>query len=438
MNPLAQELNQVIEGQSAHLMEMLSAVGRNLFFPKGILTQSAEAKEKAHQINATAGIAREKGRTMVLEAVTELVKTIQPSEAFTYAPSYGIPELRQFWQKALFKKNPSLAGKTISLPIVTNGITHGVSTVADVWTDPGDVVIVPDMMWGNYNMIFNVRKGVHLRSFAFFNDQGGFNIEAFEQRIRTEAAVHAKLVVMLNFPHNPSGYTASLAEGQAIVGVLTAAAESGTNIIAVADDSYFGLFYDPNSLQESLFAMLAQRHPRLLSIKLDGATKENFVWGLRVGFLTYAATIEGDSRPVYEALEKKTAGDIRGTISNASHLGQTIVLKSMRNEKFAQQQHAKFEILESRARRVRKVLENPKYAEVWDVYPFNSGYFMCLRLKTVYAEQLRQHLLENYGIGLIALGEYNLRVAFSCTEEDEIEELFDTIYTGIQDLSSDQ
>ena len=157
MNPLAQELNQIIEGQSPYLMEMLSAVGRNLFFPKGILTQSAEAKEKAHQINATAGIAREKGRTMVLEAVTAFVKTIQPSEAFTYAPSYGIPELRHFWQTAVFEKNPSLADKAISLPVVTNGITHGVSTVADVWVDPGDVIIVPDMMWGNYNMIFNVR-----------------------------------------------------------------------------------------------------------------------------------------------------------------------------------------------------------------------------------------------------------------------------------------
>ena len=59
MNPIAQELNQVIQSQNPHLMEMLSGVGKQLFFPKGILSQSAEAREKAHKLNATIGIATE-------------------------------------------------------------------------------------------------------------------------------------------------------------------------------------------------------------------------------------------------------------------------------------------------------------------------------------------------------------------------------------------
>jgi len=36
-----------------------------------------------------------------------------------------------------------------------------------------------------------------------------------------------------------------------------------------------------------LFGKLANAHPNLLAIKLDGATKELFVWGLRCGFITY-------------------------------------------------------------------------------------------------------------------------------------------------------
>ena len=60
MNPIAKELNHTITSGNPHLMEMISRVGEQLFFPKGILTQSAEAKEKAHRFNATAGIAREK------------------------------------------------------------------------------------------------------------------------------------------------------------------------------------------------------------------------------------------------------------------------------------------------------------------------------------------------------------------------------------------
>ena len=60
---------------------------------------------------------------------------------------------------------------------------------------------------------------------------------------------------------------------------------------------------------------------------------------------------------------------------------------------------------------------------------------MCLKLKTVAAETLRRHLLEKYGVGLIAIGEKNLRIAFSCTEEEDLADLFDIILQGIKDLS---
>ena len=59
---------------------------------------------------------------------------------------------------------------------------------------------------------------------------------------------------------------------------------------------------------------------------------------------------------------------------------------------------------------------------------------MCIRLKTVPAEKLRIHILEKYGVGLISIGEKNLRVAFSCLEETDIPELFEIVFKGINDL----
>ncbi|MBU1904059.1 MAG: hypothetical protein KJ573_10765, partial [Proteobacteria bacterium] len=61
MNPIAKDLNRIIRAGNEHVYEMLSEVGKNLFFPKGILSQGAEAKEKAHRFNATIGMATEKG-----------------------------------------------------------------------------------------------------------------------------------------------------------------------------------------------------------------------------------------------------------------------------------------------------------------------------------------------------------------------------------------
>ncbi len=434
MNPIAQSLNQIIESGNPYLMEMLSDMGKNLFFPKGILSQSAEAKEKAYKLNATIGIATEKGRTMYFPSVMDSICNTRPEASITYAPSFGIPALRKAWQESLFTKNPLLPGKIISLPVTTCGITHAISMFADMWIDPGDVIVFPDMMWGNYNMILNVKKGAVISHYPLFSANGGFNLAAFEETLRAEAEKHDKISVMLNFPNNPTGYSVTKEEGEHIVKILASIAEAGTNVIAVTDDSYFGLFYEDQVLKESLFASLCDRHPRLLAIKLDGATKENFVWGLRIGFITYGCRINGDPLPVYDALERKTAGCIRGSISNASHLGQTIVLKSMQGDNFTAEKEEKFKILQNRARCVKKVLSDSKYKAAWDAYPFNSGYFMCIRLKTVNAETLRLHLLEKYGVGLISIGDKDLRIAFSCLEESEIPDLFNIILQGIQDI----
>ncbi|MEN8246564.1 MAG: aminotransferase class I/II-fold pyridoxal phosphate-dependent enzyme [Thermodesulfobacteriota bacterium] len=435
MNPIAQELNQTIETGNPHVLEMLSDIGKALFFPKGILSQSAEAKEKAHRLNATIGIAKEGGHIMRFDSVMETIKDIPPSQSLTYAPSFGIPDLRSIWHDSIYSKNSSLSGKPISLPVVTCGITHGVSMFGDIWLDPGDVVILPDMMWGNYNMVLGLRKGARISSYPIFTDQGAFNVNALEKVVRDEARQNSKITVLLNFPHNPSGYTATKAEGDRIAELLIDVARGGTNVIVVTDDSYFGLFYEEETLKESVFAKLCGKDPRLLAIKLDGCTKENFVWGLRVGFMTYGLSAGGQEKAVYDALEKKTAGCIRGNISNASHLGQSIVLKSMQNDKFPAEKEEKFTTLKARAQKVKSVLADPKYQDAWEAYPFNSGYFMCIRLKNLNAEKLRIHLLDKYGVGLISIGEDNLRVAFSCIDEDQIQTLFDLVLEGVNDLT---
>jgi aspartate/methionine/tyrosine aminotransferase len=436
MNPLAEALNQIVAQCNPNILDMLSGIGKQLYFPKGILSQGAEAKEKAHHINATIGIAKESGHTMCFDTIMASLKGIRASQSLTYAPSFGIPALRQHWQEELMTKNPSLQGKPISLPVVTCGVTHGISLFADLWLDPDDVVIMPQLMWGNYQLIFQVRKGARLSLYALFNARGGFNLEGFAALVRKEAQTHQKITVLLNFPQNPTGYSLSKQEAQAIVGILAEIAQSGTRVIVALDDAYFGLFYEEQTLKESLFALLCGQDPNLLAVKLDGGTKEHFIWGLRIGFITYGATCSTNPAALYDALEKKTAGCVRSNISNASHLSQTVLLNSMCDPKNMAERQEKFNTLKQRALKVKEVLADAKYQTAWDVYPFNSGYFMCLELKTVDAERLRVHLLDRYGVGLISLGPRQLRVAFSCIDADQIQELFDTVLQGVKDLEA--
>ncbi len=435
MNAIAQELNTVIKGSNSHVFEMLSDMGKALFFPKGILSQSAEAKVKADKINATIGIAKQDNSVVSLSSVTRYIKDIEPDHYLTYAPSFGVPALREKWKKDLYKKNPSLENQAISLPVVTSGITHGISVLSDMWVDKGDVIVLPDMMWGNYNMTFCVRNSAKIVHFKTYDeDLTRFNLDSFETVIRQQAEENDKIITILNFPHNPSGYSLNKSEAKRVAAILIDIAQKGTNVVAACDDAYFGLFFEEETSKESLFAKIAGKHKRLLAVKLDGATKEDYAWGLRTGFVTYGISADNELEACYDALEKKTAGCIRGNISNASHLSQTILLKSMADDNYDALKLEKFNLLKQRALKMKQVLKDPKYSDGFDVYPFNSGYFMCIRLKDVNAEQLRLHLLENYGTGLISFGDKNIRAAFSCLEEKDVKILFDIILSGINDL----
>ncbi len=439
MNPIAQALNATIQQSSPHVYDMLSDMGKNLFFPKGILSQSAEAKEKAHRINATIGIAKENNRVLSLKSITRSLGEIDPDSYLPYAPSFGILPLRETWRKSLFEKNPGLLGKTISLPVVTSGITHGVSCLSDLWINRGDTIVLPDMMWGNYNMTFCVRNQADIVHFPCFDPSlTRFNTEGFEAALTRAAKGKQKIIVILNFPHNPSGYSISTDEGRRIVEILVNLAQKGINLVVACDDAYFGLFYESDTLKESLFASLTGAHERIVAVKLDGATKEDYVWGFRVGFMTYGITMAPENKAaveqVYDALEKKTAGCIRGNISNASNLSQTLLLSSMNDSRYNEYKQEKFDLLKERCLEMKQVLQDPEYADAWDVYPFNSGYFMCIRLKDVDAETLRLHLLDKYGTGLISIGERNIRIAFSCLEKQDVRPLFDIILQGINDL----
>ncbi|PIE62111.1 MAG: hypothetical protein CSA25_06735 [Desulfobacter postgatei] len=435
MNPSAQELNNIIEQAAPHVYEMLSDMGKKLFFPKGIVTQSAEAKLKADKINATIGIAKQGSSVLSLSSVTKYITHIDPEEYLPYASSFGLPELRKKWFDEMYFKNPSLKGTVVSQPVVTSGITHGVAIFSEMWVDAGDVIVMPDMTWGNYNMIFCVRNSARFVTYQSFDQaMTHFNLDDFERVIREQATRHNKIITVLNFPHNPTGYALSKKEAARVAQILIDVAQKGTNVVAACDDAYFGLFFEEESEKQSLFAKLAGKTTRLVAVKLDGPTKEDYVMGFRTGFTTYGVAADADLDGVYDALEKKAAGSIRGSISNCSHLSQTILVKSMEDENYETYKQEKYNLLKSRVFAIKEVLKDPKYADGFDVYPFNSGYYLCIRLKGVNAEVLRYHLLDNYGTGLISVGEQNLRVAFSCLEEKDVKPLFDTILSGIYDL----
>ena len=426
-NPLANALNAELSANGCHVYDMLSVQGQAIFFPrKGILGQGAEAK--GSEINATIGTALEDdGSPLVLDCVLKSLNL--PKQSFLYAPSFGNPDLRKAWKEQVIKKNPSLASKNFSNPVVTCALTHAISCAGYLFLDAGDEVIIPDLYWDNYELVFENARGAKIKTFNTFKN-GGFDVEALKNALAESKG--KKKVVLLNFPNNPTGYTATESESVEIAKVLTDCAAAGNNVVALLDDAYFGLVYEEGVTRESLFVKLVDAHENLLAVKMDGPTKEDYVWGFRVGFMSFG--FKGATEAQLKALEDKAAGTVRGNISNAPSISQKILLAAYQSEEYAKQKEEQYKTLKKRYDVIKDVLANhPEYAEAFDVMPFNSGYFMCVKPKGVDAEKVRETLIKDYSTGTIMLSGL-IRLAFSAVPTDKLSKLFQNVYEAIMKL----
>ncbi len=422
MEKLSKELNGTL-GPAAGF---LSAAGRRMYFPYGgILGQGAEAKKC--ETNATIGMAfEEDGSPLVMPCFAGQVNLDR--KAFLYAGSFGLPALRETWKKLQVKKNPSLKGVEYSLPVVTNALTHGLRIAAELFAGAGDRVVVPDLFWDNYALIFQEACGAKLTTFNTFRN-GAFDADAMKQALLGPGA---KKILILNFPNNPTGYTATLEDAPKIVAAVKAAAKAGKKVVVILDDAYFGLVYEKGIHGESLFADFATLHENVLAVKLDGCTKEDYVWGLRVGFIAFA--FKGASAAQLKALEAKAAGNVRSCVSNITSIGQHMALKALSDKGYAAQKREKYQVLRTRYRVIRRILaRHPEYADAFEVMPFNSGYFMCVRPKGVEAEKVRRQLIEKYSTGTIVLSGL-IRLAFSTIPSAKLERLFANVAAAVKDL----
>lgn len=429
INALAQELNETLKGTTPGVL--LSDVGTRLYFPKGIIAQSGEAKKLGKTANGTIGMTVIDGTPVMLPSVKKYIPDLSSRELVAYAPTAGNPDLRELWKQALIKKNPSLEGKSFSLPVVVPGLTAGISYLADLFLDETKPLVAADPSWDNYVLIANARRNAEFVQFPMFAD-GKFNITGLEKVLR-EQAKSGSVRVLLNFPQNPSGYSPTSAETAQIVSIIKSLADAGTKVMVWCDDAYFGLNYEKDIESQSLFAHLCDLSPNVLAAKIDGPTKEDFAWGFRCGFITFGC--KGLTEEQYDALVKKLMAAIRSSVSCSSTPPQSLLLKAFQNPAQVEKEKAEFRaVLEKRYALVKKFTTTHTSENITPL-PFNSGYFMAFDTKKVNAETLRQKLLKERGIGTISIDSRTLRVAFSSLEEDKIDIVYQAIYETADELA---
>ena len=427
INPLAQELNDALKGTTPG--ELLSDVGTRLYFPKGIIAQSAEAKKLGKTANGTIGTTVVEGKPIMLPSIKKYVPDLTSSELVGYAPTAGNPDLRAMWKESIIRKNPLLKDKKFSLPVVVPGLTAGISYLADLFLDETKPLVAADPTWDNYVLIAEARRNAKFIQFKMFKD-GKFNIEGLKETMQKQAE-SGSVRILLNFPQNPSGYSPTSGEAKQLVSIVKEIAEKGAKVMVWCDDAYFGLNYEDNIEKQSLFAYLCDLHENVLAAKIDGPTKEDFAWGFRTGFITFGC--KGLSDAQYEALVKKLMAAIRSSVSCAATPSQSLILKAASDGKLEEEKAEFRKILERRYKLVRDFVSTHESKFIKPL-PFNSGYFMSFDTMSIDAEKLRQKLLNDRGIGTISIDVKTLRVAFSSLDEEKINIVYQAIYDIADEL----
>ena len=402
-------------------MSFFSKLGENIILPQDVLIQSKETAAIPGAINATIGIATSNKKAMALPSINKVITEINNSEYLPYSPTPGLPKMRELWKEKILADNPSINKDFLSLPMVTTGITQGIDIAANLFSESGDALLLPNLFWQNYAQIYIIKLGNKIYKYNQFDENNEFSISNFKETLYS--IKEDKISLILNFPNNPTGYTPSDVELNSLVDVISTYAKENKNkqLIIVSDDAYFGLFFEKNHKTPTLSATykLAENENCLI-VKLDGITKEFYSWGLRVGFITYY-TKNDELRKI---LLEKTQGYLRSTTSSPSNLSQQIAVRLLDNKQSLEEKEINDKIIEERYNELKQAISKEQLDQLVRVLPFNSGYFFTIKLPSnINAHEFRLKFLNEYKYGVYSMDDEHIRIAFSCLDKELIPEL---------------
>jgi aspartate/methionine/tyrosine aminotransferase len=439
----------------------LSKMAKDIFQPDGIFYWAGRSKKEA-EINATIGTAvgsetdlipngREKNVPYYLPQVADYIK-IEPEKYVAYAPIAGVPAIRKLWEDWIVYKGvndvnlPSgkidLTGK-LTKPVICNGITNAIFLMSRFFLDEGESIISPNKRWGNYDSIITRQNGIKIESFEFFKD-GMFNLTEMIELMDTVAKKQKKIVLILNFPNNPTGYTPTQKEIQDIVnGLKKYCDKSDVPVVVLCDDAYEGYVYTDDRVKQSIFYELVDIHPNLIPLKMDGSSKEMLMYGARIAGITlglHSSWVSEDKEKFIAEWDNKMQAMIRSTASNCNHFSQEVLIGILNDgfDKLVSSRKKVIDILKERYDASLAALKKFNTPNV-TLDPAGGGFFLFINVDGIDAAKLADHLLVKHKVGTIPIKKEKsningIRVAFCSIPVENIEDCFKRIDAGVRDL----
>jgi aspartate/methionine/tyrosine aminotransferase len=199
------------------------------------------------------------------------IESLRQGETF-YAHNLGLPELREEVAKYASRLHGQVASHRIA---ITSGGVNALMLAVQMLVDAGDEVVAVTPVWPNLTAQPAI-MGATLKRVSLTPSGGAWTLDL--QKL-LDAITPATKLLIVNAPNNPTGWTLSSAEQQAI---LTHCRKTGTWILA--DEVYERLYYEPtaNGCAPS-FLDLAAPDDRL--VVAHSFSKSFLMTGWRLGWL---------------------------------------------------------------------------------------------------------------------------------------------------------
>lgn len=338
-----------------------------------IVAQAKQAKKELGEdavVDATIGsLYDENGKIVAFDSVFQTLKQLPNEVMAAYAGSFtGNPNYREHVYDWVVGDRSKLAHSVIATP----GGTGAVSITISEMLDAGETLILPEICWGSYALMASM-DNLQTRAYSLFEGDH-FNIASFRQVCTEVMQQQKKIVVILNDPcHNPTGYSLSDAEWNAVIDVLNELSAQGP-VILLNDIAYIDYAYRGKAARDYIrnFDRISENVFVVIAFSIS---KSLTSYGLRCGAAILLAQKPESVREV-EIVFEKAARAIWSNVNNAAMENFVTVITDKRDA-YEAEKDSYVRLLKERS----SIFTQEADACALAYYPYKEGFFVTLRLE---------------------------------------------------------
>lgn len=378
----------------------------------GTIAQKEKAKNPKI-INATIGMLyNEEGKLLTFKAVNKVLSLLSDEEKYSYASTPGNPSFQNALKHWIFQEHESEILKKMKCSIMaTPGGTGALSNTFTNYLNPGDKILLPSYMWGNYKQLA-YESFSYYETYELFTSTGEFNIDNLYSKMVDVKKSQERIVLLINDPcQNPTGYCMTKEEWEKVVSIINELSSDGTPIILIHDIAYIDYDYRGMEYSRDILRLFKDFNESVLAILAFSGSKTLGLYGVRIG-----AQVALSKKSInIDEFAQAAKFSSRCKWSNATNLGMNIISRIMSSQKL--ETEFKIELVSAQellAKRALTFLEECFKINLVTL-PFRCGFFITIPCKNPL--QVYQKLVEK-GIHIIPLDDV-LRVTISAISIQE-------------------